>query len=152
MFYFCLCLLTGLFFFLIRWIIWTNLSHLWWGGTDLVCTGISMLKRLLFIFKYVPENQRSKSSPPPQKTVYYFQLWKEGRNTFLLLVPEGGKQKSQAKKNKNRPDLPARTICVCICSLILTRSTGAPRPTDTRPVSMLATVRSAMLQGCRPSP
>lgn len=55
-------------------------------------------------------------------------------------------------KKQTNPDLPARIVCVCICSLILTRSTGAPRPTDISPVSMLATVRSSMPQGCRPSP
>lgn len=47
---------------------------------------------------------------------------------------------------------PARIVCVCIWRRILTRSTGAPRPTDISPVSALATVRSHMPQGCRSSP
>lgn len=82
-----------------------------------------------------------------QKEAFLAQLrWHEAAESRALTqnCPKAlGKHRELAEKEGNSVCLPLTYGCVCICSLILTRSTGVPMPTEMNPVTTLARATSA---------
>ena len=83
-----------------------------------------------------------------QKEAFLARLWwhKAAKSWALKQsCPKAlGKHQGLAEKGKrNSCFLPLMYGCVCICSLIFTRSTGEPMPTETNPATMLARATSA---------